>query len=180
LISSQAELTAGPQRIIALAGPVCAGKTTLAHALAEHLGASVLAARKIIMEELDADDRAALQEAGRTLERRTQGRWLAEAAIRMDAEQLVVDAARTPAQAQGLLNVGPSTKLIYLAASEDTCRRRFFERNDPVDTGIDFDEMLAGELPLLPELRQLADLAIETDELAAQEVAAGARHFLTQ
>jgi RNase adaptor protein for sRNA GlmZ degradation len=130
------------------------------------------------METLGGNDRAALQEAGRTLERDTDGRWLADAAAGMDAKQLIVDAARTPAQAQSLLDAGSDTVLIYLAASEEACRRRYAEREDPVDAGIDFDQMLQGELPLQPELRTLAHCAIETDNLQAEQVVEYAMRFL--
>lgn len=179
LNSKEAERGIGPPRIVALAGPVCAGKTTLANTLAKRFDAQVLAAREVIMKASSGGgDRRALQRAGRALEQRTQGRWLAEAAADLGAENLVVDAARTPDQARALLETARKAVLVYLAASEETCRRRYAERVDPADLGVDFDRMVAGELPLQPELRALADLVIDTDRVSVEEVADSAAHFL--
>ncbi len=158
------------QMLIVLVGPVCAGKTTLALGLSTALEAEVVSAREVIRETLPGDDRADLQASGRELERRTGGHWLSEAAARIGDRPAIVDAARTAAQVQALVNMPRQVHTIYLAASEQSCRRRFQTRDDPADSFQSFDQLIAGELPLRRELREMTDLVVETDGLGVKEV----------
>jgi shikimate kinase len=160
----------GRPRLIVLTGPVCAGKTTLAALLAEALDGQTLAARAVIERASGADTRAALQSSGAELERESDGQWLAAAAVSYGQRPLIVDAAKTEAQLKGLIELQEATQTIYLDASEKICRERYSQRNDPVDQGQGFDELMQGELAEQPGLKRLADVVIDTGGRSPEEV----------
>jgi adenylosuccinate synthase len=156
--------------LIILIGPVCAGKTTLALGLSTALGADVVSARGVIKKVLPGRNRTDLQTSGRELERRTGGHWLADAIGRIVGRSVVVDAARTVGQVQALIEMSSQVRIIYLEASEQSRRQRFQTRDDPADSFQSFDQLIASELPLGRELKDMSDLVVETDGLAVDKV----------
>src|SRR5258708_24705210 len=99
------------KRVIVLSGPVCAGKSTLANALASRHGFYVLATKALIREVAGADlDRGALQKAGEDLDRKTAGAWVGDALARYaekldENTEVVVESVRLIAQVDSLRSV---------------------------------------------------------------------------
>jgi adenylosuccinate synthase len=155
--------------MVVISGPLCAGKTTLAVGLGEKLPAPVLKARTVIERSGGEHSRIELQVVGEELERSTGGRWLADAAVAIAAEHLVIDSARTAAQIAALRDAADSV-VIYLTAAKAERRRRFNLRRDAVDASADFDRVLLGEPSGVPALAEQADLVLETDTMAMEEI----------
>ena len=156
--------------VVALAGPVCSGKTTLASALSETLAAEVVSARSLVAQAAEQAGgevtRESLQEIGRELERSTGGGWLADAAAACRSGRVVIDSARTPAQVRAVRDLPGSALVVYLTASLDERRKRFLQRSDPLDGGRRFEQVLAGELSdSIEEVASIADLVLDTDDL---------------
>jgi adenylosuccinate synthase len=166
---------------IVLSGALCAGKTTLAHDLEAQLGARSLSARSVLIQLTAAGDRAELQEAGREVETRTGGRWLAAAAVEAESKgrPLVVDAARTAAQLQGLYTAFAGVTHIHLHAAPKERERRYGLRRDPVDAQMSFQQVSADQLErLADDLGPRSDLMIETTHATSGMVVRTAMVFL--
>jgi dephospho-CoA kinase len=164
------EPSAGPPRIV-LAGPTCAGKTTLADGLSRATAWPIVTARAaIVLHAGRALDARGLATAGFRLEAQFPGVWLASAvAAAVAADQAaIVDAARTSAQVIALRESSPWCTVVYLTADVETRRRRYGRRgcgttqfdalaNSSIERGAD---LLAGN----------ADLCVDTSSLSATQI----------
>jgi dephospho-CoA kinase len=152
-------------RSIVIAGPVCAGKTTLAREF-ELRGWRFVSARQVIAERGEASllNRSILERLGRLLESTSPGVWLAEAAAER-GEPVVLDSIRTDAQALATRNYLPGCVLVHLTAEREVRRERFMSR---VTQGVDdkdreFSEIADSRLERTADnLAAAADLAIDT------------------
>jgi adenylate kinase family enzyme len=120
-------------RCVALSGPVCAGKTTLAEGLVERLGAQRLATRALIAAAVgqtpEALGRAQLQCLGDRLDREVGGEWAREGVagwLRLLGPQglLVVDSVRTRDQVEAIRRTVPTIH-IHLTAPDDVLSARY-------------------------------------------------------
>jgi adenylosuccinate synthase len=121
--------------ILVLSGPVCSGKTTLAHGLAESRGWPILTTRTLITKRSGNQEapltRRRLQELGDYLDRTEGGSWIAASLEEMDAHRkgiVVVDSIRTAAQLAALQTIAPSLH-IHLTAPESTLAHRYEARH---------------------------------------------------
>lgn len=126
---------------------------------------------------ISVNDRNRLQQEGAALDRRTNGRWLAEFLLEtQDVQQeLVVDSVRTERQTIPILERVPGAFLAYLEASSETRRRRFDESAaaDPVKRSMAFAEAMSHPTEQeVTRLRGHANIIIETDDLTADAVVA--------
>jgi adenylosuccinate synthase len=155
------------------------GKTTVAELLSARMGAVRISVREALINVLrlgpDGMDRRTLQEQGARLDRRTQGRWLAEFLLeRMESENgLVVDSIRTSKQCLPILDQISDSALVYLDGSIETRRKRFVEASllDPVKRSMPFDRAsrYVTEEEVV-QLKPIASLVIATDSLTSSEV----------
>ena len=92
------------KRIIVLSGPVASGKTTLSDALVERYEFTLQKTRDLIRVAQKTElERGALQLGGDVLDRKTQGRWVADALFRTLLDlptdvTILVDSVRIEAQ----------------------------------------------------------------------------------
>lgn len=170
-----------PPSVIVVSGQLCAGKSTVARALADEIGASVLSVRRYISALAGSGtvDRLALQALGMELETQTGGRWLAQAtaAISDQGERVVVDAVRTRVQLQALQDRFADDMLhLHLCTAEAVRSRRFTVRGDEQDLGLTFAVASRPALEHSDEeyLRSAAHIVIDTTDLTADEAAAAA------
>src|SRR2546428_714002 len=126
-----------PLSIVVLSGAVATGKTTLAEQLEERFDARRIGSHELLVARLaegDRRDRAALQAFGETLDRESDGRWLADdvavAASRLPEDAIVVvDAARILGQVEALRQAyGRRVTHVHLYAPDDELRRRYKRR----------------------------------------------------
>lgn len=125
-----------PRLVIAVSGPIGAGKTTLAKSLATQLNGSLVKTSEVLEHEYGADPhvrgrRRKLQELGEQLDVQTGGEWVASAVQRVHKQlggyrPLVVDALRIPEQLERLrAERSFRVILIYLSAFPATLERRY-------------------------------------------------------
>ncbi len=132
---SIAEHRPRPSRSVIISGRLCAGKTTLACSLVDKRGFLLMSARALLRlrAERDLDSRSALQEFGRTIDRQTRGRWLADAVsehIYEGARPVVIDSVRTRMQLRHVRDLlGSGALHVHLTAEEAVLRDRFLERD---------------------------------------------------
>ena len=119
--------------VVVLSGAVCTGKSALGERLASD-GALLVSARSALLARAGSHalSRAQLHSFGVSLERDTDGRWLADAlpAPGEGARRaIVVDAAETRAQLSGLRSwAGAAPCHIHLEAARHERQRRFAAR----------------------------------------------------
>lgn len=133
------------QRIIALSGPIAAGKSSTAERLHDRFGAEVLTTKELIIA-LTKDTltgRAALQARGAALDAETDGEWVATALSqwlanhRDGCQVLVIDSLRDVRQLQRLRALWPhAVTHVHVTAASDERRVRFSYRRETIT----FDE----------------------------------------
>lgn len=160
-----------PTTLVAISGPVCAGKSTLADALVGVCGASVLTTRTLIARHLSRPpeglSRSELQEAGEELDRQHGGAWVGEeiAEILEGGPRLVVvDAVRNGEQLAAARELA-QTFHVHLSADETTLVERYAERasSNPQLEFPDFKSLLASPTEAqIEELGRGANLVVDT------------------
>jgi adenylosuccinate synthase len=168
------------RRIIALSGPIASGKTALGDTLIERYGFRRFKTRELLKRLLPstAVERAALQQAGEALDRKTNGRWIADALVRelagdTDASSdVIVDAVRIEAQIEAIRNsYGPSVVHVHLTAPKEVLSGRYSRRKGPVRElktyeGVKGDPTEAQ----VEELGSIADIVIDTKQSTPDDV----------
>jgi cytidylate kinase len=166
--------------IVLMAGPIAVGKSTAARRFAEDVGGEVVSVRRALVDVLGltpAADRATLQREGADLDQRTRGKWLVDYLVeRVDTGTgpIVVDSLRTVRQTEPILLYAPRSVLVYLDAHTTTRRLRYAAAaaSDPVKRSVPFDDAMNHPTEQrVGDLRALAHLVVDTDDLAADEVA---------
>ena len=163
--------------VIAISGPVCAGKSTLAKGLATARGVRVLTTRLLIARLLDRrpDEltRGELQTAGDELDRERGGAWVAEEIGELLVERpglVVIDAVRNADQLAAVRDVA-ATFHVHLSADEATLAARYAERSrsNPQLEFPNFESLRANPTEAqVEELVELADLTIDTSRAKPQ------------
>jgi adenylosuccinate synthase len=176
-------LPADCARALVLSGPVCAGKTTLAHALVA-AGMKRLSTRDLLLAVTgdEARDRSTLQRVGERLDREQGGRWVVDALRRVASpgDQVVVDAIRTADQLSELRGV---TNVVHchLWAPRSVLERRQTERHaqDPAFEPQGYERNLESETERrVVELARDADVVINTEHFPPSAVAAAVAALL--
>ena len=162
---------------MAISGPVCAGKSTLAAGLRSTMDARILTTRLLIADHLGRDPveltRGELQRAGEELDEERGGAWVAERVADLshgNSSLVVVDAVRNPEQLAAL-RAKAGTLHVHLAADSDVLAARYTERRlaNPQLEFTGFEDLRANPTEAQIEgLADLADLAIDTTRADAE------------
>jgi len=164
--------------LVLMGGQIGSGKSAIAERVATVTADCGLLRVRVVLADvlgISASDRQSLQVNGRALDRRTGGRWLLHY-IEEHCEIIhhwVVDAARTPRQVEPILERRLGSRLVYLAASEETRRRRFAlgATSDPVKRSMPFDQAMRHETEAEAQtIASMAHLVVETDDLGIDEI----------
>ncbi len=184
--SNELTRTLGPPGVVlALSGPVCGGKTTLARGLTTGMEAAILSTRELLIGLAPEGDRRTLQQFGEDLDRREAGAWVSRPAFRARTEldisrPLIVDAVRTAEQISAL-RVSVCVVHIHLAARVSVLKRRY-DRRRAIEPGFElagYDAVRANPTEMaVDELAGFADLVLRTDLLGIEETQAEAQRFL--
>lgn len=171
--------------IVALSGPVAAGKSTLATGLQRDYAALSISTRELLRARAGTgqplDDRRSLQEFGEHLDTSTDGRWVAED-VRPAVESaasgsvIVIDAVRVPAQLEVLRELfGRRVWHVHVqSSSEQELAARYARRaaaDGPLRELPDYEQVkLNATEANVPHLADLADIVLDTHRNTAQDV----------
>jgi adenylosuccinate synthase len=168
---------------IAISGPIAVGKSAfIAQLMKRFKGVRISTRELILMLRSVPSERGPLQQAGDSLDRETDGKWVAEAlsarakAIDKDAIA-IVDSVRIAKQVEHLrIAYGDRVKHIHLTASYQVLSKRFMSRRETGDPAVlefaTYDEAKANATEAdVGKLAEIADLLIETDDLSAEAAA---------
>ena len=166
--------------IIALSGAVASGKSTLADALVERLGANILSTRALIKTlRAAADERGILQMAGDALDDATAGSWVADGVAERLGELaadavLVVDAVRKPMQVARLRERWPGRiRHVHLQADPGELERRYVGRLAGAVEGRTYSQVKADPTEAAIEaMVECADAVVETGGIDGASLAA--------
>jgi adenylosuccinate synthase len=127
------------RRVILLSGPVASGKTTLAEMLVDRYGHRLFKTRELISSLIRTEtERTELQQAGERLDRRTGGRWIADALAREVARpdeeaSMVVDSVRIKLQVEAARDAfGSRVVHVHLTAPIEILAQRYSSRSGAV------------------------------------------------
>lgn len=167
--------------LVAISGPVCAGKSTLARALAVSRDSKILTTRGLIACFLDRRpeelSRAQLQEAGDRLDSERGGRWVADEItllLREENAMVLIDAIRNAEQLDAIRAVADALH-VHLTADEAILAARYAERSrsNPQLEFPDFDRLRSNLTEArVEELGLEADLLVNTGDVDVSEAAA--------
>ncbi len=122
--------------IVLLSGPIAAGKTTLCDELVTRFGFTVFKTRELIqhlMKDIPSE-RGALQKAGETLDKRTNGEWIAKSLAQRVHEMgasgnVVLDSVRIKKQIDGVRRAfGSQIVHIHITADTKVLEKRYNAR----------------------------------------------------
>lgn len=160
-----------PPSLVAISGPVCAGKSSLAAGLAGAVGARILTTRLLIADHLGRAPveltRGELQRAGEELDEERGGAWVAERIVGLThggVSLVVVDAVRN-AQQLAALRAEAGTFHVHLSADPEVLAARYAKRSlaSPQLEFTGFEDLRANPTEAQVEgLADLADLTIDT------------------
>ncbi|MGN6557142.1 MAG: AAA family ATPase [Solirubrobacterales bacterium] len=162
---------------VAISGPVCAGKSTLAAGLRSVMGARILTTRLLIADHLGRDPneltRGELQRAGEELDEERGGAWVAEGVADLSegkSSLVVIDAVRNAEQLAALQAKG-RTLHVHLTADPDVLAARYEERRlaNPQLEFTGFEDLRVNPTEAkIGGLSDLADLGIDTSRAGAE------------
>ena len=167
--------------IVVVSGPVASGKSSLAEALVTRFEGVRFSTREILLSELGANGEATrqkLQRIGAQLDESTDGRWVADrlatAIYTASARLVVIDAARTASQVDGLRHAfGRQVRHVHVTASDETCRERFRHRKADsavTETGTFTHAKSDPTESRVDGLATMADIALNTDQSGPDDV----------
>lgn len=182
------------RRIVLLSGPIAAGKTTLAAALATRFAITGFKTKRVVdaaereatsRPELGASaDRAILQRAGDALDHATGGRWVSDALLPLVTSAphgaWTVDAVRTEQQVAAVRSTGAASVVhIHLTAPLHVLEDRYASR---AGTDGEFGTYAASRAndteSRVEHLATLADLVIDTGRSSPEDVLTRVAAFL--
>jgi adenylosuccinate synthase len=161
------------RRIVVISGPVAVGKSVVVKGLVEASGAHRISTRLLIQSSVGPGapkDRAGLQRAGDSLDRRTGGSWIAtevgKAAADLPADAVViVDSCRMEGQIEGLRNAfGSRVVHVHLTAPLPVLEERYVRRgSEAVSELPSYSEVRRNRTEKnIERLQDIADLVIDT------------------
>lgn len=179
--------------IIAVSGPIAVGKSVFIGELVQQFNATRISTRELIQSLRDVPtERGPLQEAGESLDRETDGKWVSEGLAKCltsfnEDGVVVVDSVRIAKQVQHLrAKFGDNVRHIHLTASYGVLAGRFRERKERGDPAVrefaTYEEARTNPTEAAIEsLGDIADVKINTDKLepaALVRIAAEQLHLL--
>ena len=165
-------------RIILLSGPVASGKTTLGDTLVTRYHFHRIKTRELIQAYQRTDlEREALQLAGEALDRKTRGRWVADAlgreVLKLPGDRTVlVDSVRIEAQVKAVRQAfGSTVTHVHLTASLQELSRRYRKRPKHLKELASYEDVRANPTERgVDKLKEIADVVVDTHRSTPDQV----------
>ena len=165
-------------RIIVLSGPVASGKTTLGDTLVERYGFQRQKTRELIRRFQNTElERGALQLGGEALDRKTRGRWVADALARAILDlppnsTVLVDSVRIEAQVKAIRQAfGSNVTHVHLTAPLAELARRYRKRPKHLKELPTYEEVRANATERnVDNLKDIADVVVDTHLSSSDQV----------
>ena len=166
------------KRIIVLSGPVASGKTTLGNTLVKRYGFKLQKTRDLIQVVQKTElERGALQRGGDALDRKTKGRWIADALGRTLLDlptdvTILIDSVRIEAQVKAIRQAfGPRVTHVHLTAPLPELARRYRRRPKHLRELSSYEEVRANETEHnVDNLKEIADVVVDTHRSTSDQV----------
>lgn len=172
--------------VVALSGPVAAGKSTLAHGLRRDHGAVVISTRELLHARavgtgIAVNDRRSLQRLGERLDADTNGKWVADdiqstVASAPSDTVIVIDAVRISAQLDALRDLfGRRVWHVHVhSSSAEELAERYVRRArtaPPIRELKDYEQVRENATEAqVPRLASLADIVLDTHRSTEKDV----------
>lgn len=176
-------------KLVVLSGPVAVGKTSFGNALQTRFAIEKISTRRYIVAHTGcAEERAALQTAGDDLDRKTGGKWVADAVSEQSAgvseeTVLLVDSARIAAQVEKLRERfgRDSVRHVHLTAPDDVLEARYLARPAAVREFATYAEVKRSPTEAaIGSLEHIADVIVDTSTgTSSSQVANAVEGWLT-
>lgn len=169
--------------LVAVSGPIAVGKSAVISDLESRFRIARISTRELIHSIREVpNQRGALQEAGESLDRETDGKWVAasldDRVRNMDSELIVVlDSVRIAKQIEHLRKqFGDKVWHVHLTATSETLEKRYNKRIEQAKTNVhefpSYQEARANATEANVEtLAAIANVAIQTDQLDPGSIA---------
>lgn len=162
-------------RVVALSGPIAAGKTTLATEMVGRLRSPLLDVAAVLREKLQDRStpvRSDLRALGDAIDQETRGRWMVDYIGELPQEPnvpVVVDAVRRLTELDAL-RAEPSLEVfhVYLDAPRDILRTRFTSRGRDSEAYESVSRHPSEAA--LPLLKELADVVLDSSQAGPDEL----------
>lgn len=183
-------------KIILLSGPICSGKTELAQNFKDRYGAIIIKTNELLKKAIknpDSMSRDLLQRAGEKLDKKSDGKWVAEAlASEINDRELsggiiVIDSIRIEGQAKNIRrifgananNSGSQIFHVHLTAQQRTLEKRYKTRKSNVKEFNSYSDAAKNKTEKnIDSLEGTADVLIRTDNIEAGDVLVRASAYL--
>ncbi len=170
-----------PITIVALSGPICSGKSTLAELLVEKEGAIKVKTNELLREIKPnlKPTRLSLQKLGDQLDRQTNGKWVSDGVVKKldpidkaSNQLIVIDAIRIEPQLQELRRaVNVQVVHIHLEANNDELALRYSKRDGDFQEFSDYKKVQRNRTEKhVQSLAEIADVVIETDRCTPNDI----------
>lgn len=137
------------KHLIAISGPVASGKSVLAAELGRRFKTHRISTRQLLLDTGVANERNALIEAGKRLDRETDGAWVREGSRKYvdqhsDCDVVLIDAVRTKQQIEHLRETyGERFVHIHVDVPFEVAKIRYESRGAEWDRGTSYDQVRA-------------------------------------
>jgi adenylosuccinate synthase len=169
--------------VIAMSGPIAVGKSAFIAEFLKRIKGVRVSTRELILSLRNVpSERGPLQEAGDSLDRETNGKWVADAlaarAKTIDDDAVaIVDSVRIAKQVEHLrLAYGDKLRHLHLTASLEVLTQRFMDRKKKGDPAVlefaTYEDARANATEAgVEKLAEVADVVINTDHMSAEVTA---------
>lgn len=166
------------RRIIVLSGPIASGKTTLSETLVERYRFHPVKTRELVRTLLQTElERGALQGGGDELDRKTGGRWVADAlgreVLKLPSDAtVVVDSVRIEAQVKAIRQAfGSAVAHVHLTAPLPELGKRYRKRRRRLREMASYEQVRVNPTEhAVDELKEIADIVVDTHRSTADQV----------
>lgn len=135
------------KHLVAISGPVASGKSALAAEIVKRFKTHRISTRQLLIDTGEENERNALIEAGKRLDRDTDGTWVRDGSRKYidqhkDCDVVLIDAVRTARQIEHLRETyGERLVHIHVDVPFEVAKKRYEDRGADWDIGTSYEQV---------------------------------------